>query len=638
MRPESNDSRSTASSQTCTLGCSLHCPPVTYPPGLIISELHAVELEIDARNATIMCPLRRLRNTLVPAGKLPDVVLIEIFGLWIEEDPFSLKAQLTLASVSHRWRNVMMSERSFWSFIKICDNLRRPGLQDVPSAAPTDSYRYMATRVLLERTSPYPISVDISVDLTNGGLSNHTLDDIKRVLAHAPRIREFTCISVDHHVLELYIDKMLHELKPDFRMMRAYKLACLYTTGSYNVEHFFPHGLPSSLVELSLCNGLINWNCLETLALSKLHIVGDDINIPLDWRGVMVHLAPFLRDFRLHTNFIATVSPGSNIHMTQLQDLSFKLDLDSFLSFITYLQLPTSVRILCEQHYEGILVQPRPDDIIPFVNSHFGRVTENVAMSLSWLSEAFTFAMNKGSGMITLKRCYLNSRYLDWLISELDSTIAWSLETLTLFEFTENIVHEPLHWRILSSRLPRVSSIGLKTRPKDNSDEYCAPRTLASGLINTWAVSNRNVIFPMVTRLRLMETRLEDVEHPGEQQLLVALKARRRAGRPITQIHLDESSTISGEMRLAIGFHSKVFLEDREVPVQTHAYCGEVWKPVSGLSCARKFCRRRKLSERVHRWMKAKMTTPKAQMRVARSMTDSCLAFGDAMTTRCKTP
>jgi hypothetical protein len=541
-------------SDACVHKCPLHCP-MTAPP---LRDIHSLDLEILERTVLFILPLRRLRNSLIPIARVPDEILLQIFHLCVDDDDaaFSMKNQLSFSNVSHHWRDIAMADGSLWSFI------------DCSRPAATDN---------LIRSLPHPISVRIYPRFAKIGEIS-ALEVFNQVLANRPGIKRLDMTLSDDDFFD-YVDDMLHYVKPNLEGLEVFRL---YRTTGYeavSVDHFFPYGVPLSLKALRLNGCFIGWQYLETMSLTTLHVDVYEVDTPVDWRRVMVQLAPYLQDLRLGTDSVTTVSSGPVIHMACLHKVSFQLREDPFLSFLTYLRFPDHAEIIWDSDIESSWPQPRLPSLAAFLNSHFTRHTNVSSLSISFLYNRFSVASIGGQGKLVMNTFFIIHREIGPFIDSLDYFLRSCVSELCFYELEEDVEYGvAFPWQIMSWRFPSVSSIALITRPNpefpgQNREDYhrrIPPRRLNSDLITSWATNKRSGLFPSVTDLCLRETRLVDTQGLGEQALLAALEERKRILLPITRIHLDERCSVSADMRRAIGIDVAVVLENWEIPFREY--------------------------------------------------------------------
>ncbi|KAG8929257.1 hypothetical protein FRC02_005814 [Tulasnella sp. 418] len=96
------------------------CPTTTFE--ILEKEIHYLVLSLDAFNGDVrqrLASLRRHRNQLVPINRLPTEILSAILLGTLEETHHEDKMKCTrfMASVSFRWRSIILETSQFWTYI-----------------------------------------------------------------------------------------------------------------------------------------------------------------------------------------------------------------------------------------------------------------------------------------------------------------------------------------------------------------------------------------------------------------------------------------------------------------------------------------------------------------------------------------
>lgn len=540
-----------------------------------MSTTQDVEIEIQRRLVEYIHPLKCLRNTFTPAGRLPDETWYSIFRYSTFDDNagakhrISIKALIPISAVCHSWREIARGHGDLWTDINCLDH---PDL----------------VRMALDLSQPYPISARVFDAFAPYGypfLREQTWETVlatsKLLLDNAIRMKHLQLRFSDERWYVGGVKDILISKPFDLRNIEFLNISYFTEDEALDLEQcnrLFELA-PKEVVSLKLngvhvrCSRFLSWK------LAVFHLSGRGLPSmsPEEWRMLLNHFAPYLEDFLLEVVDypMKLGSSDGQIVMSKLTRVQLKLmTAECILTFMTNMQLVMAAKAHIQLESERL----GPDWVaVAAMLDHLYSHEPQLIFNLEHRDDRFAFRSVQGEAYITIKPAYHSTyRRFDDFLTSLAAVIRAKVVSISLYEEVE--AEAPYPWKLCSTLLPNVHDVAISSGPPPDIWEYASREYIethdvrAPRKMKTTIHPSLRSDFRAVSIIRVLEHRLENPSDRGIKAFLATLRHRLSSRRHSTvqEVILDGKCTISASIRQAIAQASPptvVKLEDIIVPV-----------------------------------------------------------------------
>jgi hypothetical protein len=505
----------------CSHSCARHCEE--YPANIFMSpfqDIAAIDRQIQHGFETVIIPLKRARNQLTSACRLPAEVLLPIIHLAIPNNETSdLLKRNAIAHVCHAWRNIAIGDWTLWSRIDL--------------GVPQMSQQLFARCV----------GAEVEVFLKESPLYNPLIGDATQAISHAftgDRARRIVKLSLDMSFpfTKSQFMPIFDKLQPELSNLQSLHLSVLpHQPADDDLLNFGSlfRTLMKKLHIVSLTNCRIEWSAPDLRHLNTL-ILGEKCWSSIatqEWQNIVD--GSMLEHIDVDMGILRWTNPYSRrIILPSLKTLIVRGHHGSVGDFLLAHALPrgVDVSIVPMSATPGIVASLRPF-IVEFFQRDDTRPSSPVSVTYSvhsYLQRTVEISGQQGLITVRMPSVLRNDDFeLGELFSQIPPLLLDRIASLqVLHTDTQNFYTDSAAWTSCFQALVSVVDVTVD-------------KSSIRGLCSLWSRTPGQL--PKVTTLRVRG--LEDSTKIGllVDALLTALKSRAGSDQALRDLYLDSHSS-----------------------------------------------------------------------------------------------
>jgi hypothetical protein len=463
----------------------------------------------------------------------------------------------------------VFSHSEFWARVRaavrcssVCKTWRQSALQDGRLWTSLDCRQHRLTRILLNRSRKFSLSVYIRLVTHDHPKNNESIiASFRQVLENTYRLKELRADFSDKTWESYQLTDLIANVRPDFAALERFECAYYswFDPGFDISQTWFAYGSPIGLTRLYLIGSHIDWRQLTQFPLEELIINSEKTlrAIGDQWHNILPELAPTLRMLQIgSSDFHVSFPTELVIELPRLQSLDIPVALSTNhagSSFMSTVRMPieSEIRLRVTSHST-----PRLEETM---NAHFGHFPVHHAYKLYCGKYKIGLAPMLGPGELSLES--VDRSELDLFVSgeTLHPAVRAAVRDL---EMHRVLVFYGDDYGWPDDRFPKVNMItftaedGLRSSmaglPSFTRGERHADREqqLSYTLIDLLAAATYQV-FPEMKTIELHGVHLDDPE-VDEYRVLAALRRRANLDCPVIWLSLDPGCSITPNFRAAV--------------------------------------------------------------------------------------